>query len=63
MGQLHRSVLGEVEIGKWTDAHTCDILESQVHAIVVHWADGCIMSYQLLTATLFILPNSLYLLI
>ena len=34
-------------------------LEMHVHAIVIRWADGCIGIYQLLTATIFIVPNSL----
>ena len=43
----------------WIDAHTCNLLESHVHAIVIRQDDGCIGIYQLLTATIFIVPNSL----
>ena len=44
---------------KWTDTRTCDILKFHVHTIVIRLADGCIGIYQLLTATIFIVPNSL----
>ena len=44
---------------RWTDARTLDILGFHIHAIVIRWDDGCIGIHQLLTATLFIVPNSL----
>ena len=53
------SVLGEVKNGLWIDTRTCNLLELNVHATVIRWDDGCIGSYQLLTATLFIVTNSL----
>ena len=28
---------------KWTDARTCDLLKLHLHAIVIRWADGCIV--------------------
>ena len=52
-------LLGEVKNGRWIDARTCDHLELQVHETVTHWDNGCIGIYQLLTSTLFIVPNSL----
>ena len=42
-----------------TDAHTCDLLKLHVHTIAICLDDGCIGIYQLLTATIFIVPNSL----
>ena len=55
----HSRLLGEVKNVRWKDARTCDILESHIHVIVIHSSDGCIGIYHLLTATLFIVHNSL----
>ena len=44
---------------KWTDARTCDLLKLHVHIIVIRLSYGCIGIYQLLKATIFIVPNSL----
>ena len=44
---------------KWIDTHTCGILKFHVHAIVIRLEDGCIGIYQLLTAAISIVPNSL----
>ena len=43
----------------WIEARTCNLLKLHVHAIVISLADGCIGIYQLLTATIFIVTNSL----
>ena len=45
---------------KLTDTHTCNLLKLHVHTIVISLADGCIGIYQLLTATIFIVTNSLF---
>ena len=45
---------------KWTDTRTCDLLKLHVHTIVIRLADGFIGIYQLLIATIFIVPNSLF---
>ena len=44
---------------KWTDTRTCNLLELHIHAIVIRLENGCIGIYQLLTETIFIVPNSL----
>ena len=52
-------LLGEVKNGRWTDARTWNILELQVHETIINRDNGCIGIYQLLTSTIFIVPNSL----
>ena len=44
---------------KRTDTRTCNLLKLLVQTIFIRLADGCIGIYQLLTATIFIVPNSL----
>ena len=44
---------------KWIEACTYDLLKFHVHAIVIRLAGECIGIYQLLTATIFIVINSL----
>ena len=36
--------LGEVKNGQWTDARTCNLLETHIHVTVIRWANGCIVS-------------------
>ena len=43
---------------KWTDARTCDILKLHVHTIIICLDDGCIGIYQILIATILIVPKS-----
>ena len=44
---------------KSTDARTYDLLKLYIHTIVIRLANDCIGIYQLLTATIFIVHNSL----